>query len=69
MSNKRRARKRPAAPHANLKPGFYVLNVQHDDGCPTIRSQRQSDCTCSEVEQRLVDGETYFKRLKKAGAR
>jgi hypothetical protein len=68
MSNRRKTRKRPSAPHASMKPGLYVLNIQHDDGCPTIRSQRQSDCTCSEVLERLVDGETYFKQLKKAGA-
>lgn len=67
MSNKRRV-KRPSAPHAQLKPGVYVLSIEHDDGCPTIRTQRKSDCTCSEVIERLVDGETYFKQLKNGGA-
>jgi hypothetical protein len=69
MSNRRKTSKRPSAPHASMKPGLYVLNIQHDDGCPTIRTQRESECTCSEVLERLVDGETYFKQLKKAGAR
>lgn len=68
MSNRRKTRKRPAAPHAQLKSGVYVLRVQHDDTCPTIRTQRTSDCTCSEVWRSVHDAETYFKNLKKGGA-
>lgn len=67
MSNRRKTRKRPSAPHAQLKTGVYVLNIQHDDSCPTLRTQRQFDCTCSEVGQRLVDAETYVRQLKKGG--
>ncbi len=62
--NSRRPHGRPVPPVTEIKPGgFYVVNVQHDDGCPTIHTQRESDCTCSEVLERLVDGETYFKQL------
>ncbi len=68
MSNRRKTRGRPAAPHATLKPGVYVLNIQHDDGCPTIRTQRNADCTCACVDKRLVDAETYVKELTKGGA-
>ena len=70
MSNKRKARGRPAVPHAQLKPGgVYVLNIQHDDTCPTIRTQRMSDCTCTNVKQAVHDAEVYFKNLTKGGAR
>lgn len=68
MSNRRKVRRRPSAPHATIKPGVYVLNIQHDDGCLTIRTQRPSDCTCTEVGQRLVDADSYVKQLKKGGA-
>ena len=69
MSNRRKPRGRPVPPHAHLKPGVYVLNVQHDDGCPTIRTQRASECTCKQVEQTLHDdAETYFKNLRQDGA-
>jgi hypothetical protein len=65
----KKTRKRPSAPHATIKPGLYVLNIQHDDGCPTIRTQRSDDCTCAEVIERLVDGKAYFEQLlKKDGA-
>ncbi len=70
MSNRRKTRKRPSAPHATITPGgFYVVNVQHDPGCPTIRTQRESECTCSEVVERLVDGKAYFEQLQKGGVR
>ncbi len=67
MSNRRKTRKRPMPPHAQLNPGVYVLSIQHDPGCPTIRSQRESECTCSEVVERLVDGKAYFEQLQKSG--
>ena len=53
MSNRRKTRGRTSAPHATFKPGVYILNVRHDDDCPTIRTQRMSECTCKEVEQVL----------------
>ena len=53
MSNRRKARKRPSAPHATIKPGVYVLTIQDDDDCPTIRTQRSADCTCHQVDQVL----------------
>ncbi len=51
MSNRRKIRGRPVSPHAQLKPGVYVLEIRHDDGCPTLRTQRGGDCTCKEVDQ------------------
>jgi hypothetical protein len=68
MSNRRKTRGRPVPPHAQLKPGVYILNIQHDDGCPTIRTQRVTDCTCSEVMERVVDAKTYVKQMQKGGA-
>ncbi len=69
MSNRRKTRGRPVPPHATLKPGVYVLNIQHDDGCPTIRTQRESECTCAEVIERILDGKAYVEQvLKKDGA-
>ncbi len=35
-------------------PGVYILEYQHDDGCPTPRTQRMADCTCSQVDHRLL---------------
>ncbi len=54
MSNRRKNRKRPAAPHAPLKSGVYILEIRHDDNCPTIRTQRESDCTCKQVGHALL---------------
>ena len=54
MSNRRKTRGRPSAPHATFKPGVYILNIRHDDGCPTIRTQRMSDCTCKTVDQEIT---------------
>lgn len=34
--------------------GLFILNYQHDDGCPTIRSQRMKDCTCRQVDHQLL---------------
>ena len=43
-------------PATELKPGrAYLLSVQHDDGCPTLTTQSMSDCTCTDVEERLVE--------------
>lgn len=53
MSNRRKTRGRPVPPHAQLKPGVYVLEIRHDDDCPTIQTQRSSDCTCKQVGQVL----------------
>jgi hypothetical protein len=37
------------------QPGLYILRFEHNDGCPTIRSQRWDDCTCGDdVDHRLV---------------
>ena len=36
------------------QPGCFVLEVQHDDGCPTIASQDERQCTCKAVEQQLI---------------
>ncbi len=35
-------------------PGkLYVMEVNHEEGCPTILSQRIEDCTCPIVETSL----------------
>jgi hypothetical protein len=31
------------------KPGIYHISIQHDDGCPAIRTQSMVDCTCNPV--------------------
>jgi hypothetical protein len=37
------------------QPGLYILEFKHNDGCPTIRSQRWQDCTCGDdVDHELV---------------
>jgi len=69
MSNRRKTRGRSVPPHAQLKSGVYVLNIQHNDGCPTLRTQRMGDCTCSTVNSALHDAPTYFRNLKEGGAR
>lgn len=28
------------------QPGFYGLEIQHDEWCPFWRAQRDDDCTC-----------------------
>lgn len=53
MSNRRKVRGCQLAPHANLKPGLYIMEVEHDNGCPALRTQRMGDCTCQSVNQRL----------------
>lgn len=72
MSNRRKPRKprkHPSAPHASIKSGVYVLNIQHDDGCPTIRTQRMGDCSCPTVNSAVHDAHTYFRDLKEGGTR
>lgn len=36
------------------RPGTYVLEIRHDDACPTIRTQDERLCTCKTVEHVLV---------------
>lgn len=39
-----------------LKPGFYHVEILHDDGCPALRTERLLDCTCKPViRQKKVD--------------
>lgn len=40
--------------HLIGQPGCYVLEIRHDDGCPTIVSQDERQCTCKEVEQQII---------------
>lgn len=47
MSNKRKIRDRPST---SLRPGLFIMEVKHDDGCPALETQRLADCTCTEVE-------------------
>ena len=35
---------------AGSEQGLFLLDIRHDDNCPTIRSQRAEDCTCMVVE-------------------
>ncbi len=42
MSNRRKTRGRPVPPHAQLKPGVYILEIRHDDGCPAPSTQRSA---------------------------
>lgn len=30
------------------RPGLYIAKHLHNDGCPTIRSQRVEQCTCAD---------------------
>jgi hypothetical protein len=61
MSNKRKAKK-PVFKATTLKEMLSsegrgkvaILEVRHDDGCPTIKTQRDSDCTCERVDYNLV---------------
>jgi hypothetical protein len=34
--------------------GLFMLRYEHDDGCPTLVSQRWDDCTCQTVDHRLL---------------
>lgn len=42
---------------SEMKPGGVYLNtVSHNDGCPTIESQKMEDCTCEgDVDQEVID--------------
>jgi hypothetical protein len=35
------------------RPGLWILQYLHDDGCPAQHTQRIEDCVC-DVEVRLV---------------
>jgi hypothetical protein len=34
--------------------GLFMLEYRHDDGCPTIDTQRWEDCTCDQVDHQLL---------------
>jgi hypothetical protein len=40
---------------ARGKPGYFELQIRHDDDCATIRSQDMTDCTCSTLEREVID--------------
>ena len=52
MSKPSRKTKNPRRTHVRIdaelftRPGAYVLEYQHDDGCPARRSQYADDCRC-----------------------
>lgn len=57
MSNRRKAR-RPQPRRISIdqlaallsnSAGLLLLEYRHEDGCPTIRSQRSDDCTCGDA--------------------
>jgi hypothetical protein len=35
--------------------GVYLMAIEHDDGCPTIESQDDRDCTCDVVGLRVAE--------------
>lgn len=35
-----------------------ILQIRHDDDCPTIKSQRSEDCTCEENTARMISNLT-----------
>lgn len=41
--------KNPFDPNELLTPGIHFLSIGHDDGCLTIETQRDADCTCQSV--------------------
>ena len=47
MSNTRKIR-RPRLPL--LAPGVHIVEIRHDDGCPTLRTRQMEDCTCKMVQ-------------------
>ena len=32
-----------------VKPGFYHIEVLHDDDCPALRTERLIDCQCKPI--------------------
>lgn len=45
-------------------PGVYVLEFYHDDGCPAVVTQRESDCTCK-PDVDLLAGRDWLKEMAK----
>lgn len=43
------------------KKGLFVLRVEHDDTCPTLRTNRGEDCNCS-PDYKLVQMPSAGKR-------
>ncbi len=43
MSNTRKLR-RPKLPL--VTPGVTIINVRHDDHCPTLKTRQMDDCRC-----------------------
>lgn len=41
-----------------LNPGLYILSVYHEDGCPTIASQRADECTCTNPDVEFMPFES-----------
>lgn len=42
MSNTRKIRR----PLPLLPPGLTIVEVRHDDDCPTLKTRRMDDCRC-----------------------
>lgn len=38
-----------------VKPGFYHIEVLHDDDCPALRTERLLDCVCKPIIRRKKD--------------
>ncbi len=66
MSNKKRIKRPfrqvgPKNPSIELmtavltrSAGVFLVEVRHDDGCPTITSQREEQCICNDTEHVLL---------------
>lgn len=54
MTTPRKPRGRPVPPRTPLQPGVYVMHVGHDDDCPTLRTLDMNDCTCTTIQEMLV---------------
>ena len=45
-------------------PGVYVMEFYHDDGCPTLVTQRGEDCTCK-PDADILTGDAWLKEMAK----
>ena len=55
MNDRRKPRGRPVPPRAPLDPGgLYILEIQHDDLCPTLSTGDFDLCTCEEVIEKIT---------------
>jgi hypothetical protein len=46
------------------KPGLHFVQMMHDDDCPTITTQRETDCICKPIVK-LVTEKTWVNAVVK----